>query len=128
VAIQLVSYVVILIILAVMANTMAMTARERTGEYATLKALGFSPAFVAGLITAESLLLALIGGVVGAALTFPVANVFGGAMGTLFPVFQVAPMTSALQLILAVGVGLAAAAIPAWRSSRVSITEGLRAV
>ena len=127
-AIQLVSYVVILIILAVMANTMAMTARERIGEYATLKALGFSPAFVAGLITAESMLLAVIGGVVGALLTFPAAEAFGGAMGTLFPVFQVAPSTSALQLGLALGVGLAAAAIPAWRSSRVSITEGLRAV
>ena len=128
VAIQLVSSAVIPIILAVMANTMAMTARERIGEYATLKALGFSPAFVAGLITAESMLLAVIGGVVGALLTFPVAEAFGGAMGTLFPVFQVAPSTSALQLGLALGVGLAAAAIPAWRSSRVSITEGLRAV
>ena len=41
-AIQAVSYVVIVIIMAVMANTMAMTARERYGEYATFKALGFS--------------------------------------------------------------------------------------
>jgi hypothetical protein len=40
-AIRVVSYVVIVIILAVMANTMAMSARERTSEYATLKALGF---------------------------------------------------------------------------------------
>ena len=40
-AIRIVSYVVILIIMAVMANTMAMSARERTAEYATLKALGF---------------------------------------------------------------------------------------
>ena len=39
-AIQAVSYVVIVIIMAVMANTMAMTARERYGEYATFKALG----------------------------------------------------------------------------------------
>ena len=39
-----VSFVVIVIILAVMANTMAMTARERLGEYATLKALGFGRA------------------------------------------------------------------------------------
>ena len=40
-AIQAVSFVVIVIIMAVMANTMAMTARERGAEYATLKALGF---------------------------------------------------------------------------------------
>ena len=48
VAIQAVSFVVILIIMAVMANTIAMTARERTSEYATLKALGFSPPSSAG--------------------------------------------------------------------------------
>src|SRR4051794_40883065 len=53
-AIQAVSYVVIVIIMAVMANTMAMTARERYGEYATFKALGFSNGFVAMLIFAES--------------------------------------------------------------------------
>src|SRR5690349_22606745 len=43
---SIVSFVVIVIIFAVVANTMAMTARERTAEYATLKALGFSPGFV----------------------------------------------------------------------------------
>jgi putative ABC transport system permease protein len=128
VAIQIVSYVVILIIMAVMANTMAMTARERTGEYATLKALGFSPQFVAGLITAESLMLAVFGGLAGALITFPVARAFGDAMGTIFPVFEVAPQTTWMQLILALVVGLVAAAIPAWRVSRIRIVEGLRAI
>ena len=61
-AIQAVSYVVIVIIMAVMANTMAMTARERYGEYATFKALGFSNGFVVMLIVAESLGIALLGG------------------------------------------------------------------
>jgi putative ABC transport system permease protein len=128
VAIQIVSYVVILIIMAVMANTMAMTARERTGEYATLKALGFSPQFVAGLITAESLMLAVFGGIAGALITFPVARAFGDAMGTIFPVFEVASQTTWMQLILALVVGLVAAAIPAWRVSRILIVEGLRAI
>jgi putative ABC transport system permease protein len=50
VAIQGVSYIVILIIMAVAANTMAMTARERLSEYATLKALGFKPGKVAAMI------------------------------------------------------------------------------
>ncbi len=128
VAIQIVSYVVILIIMAVMANTMAMTARERTGEYATLKALGFSPQFVAGLITAESLMLAVFGGIAGVLITFPVARAFGDAMGTIFPVFEVASQTTWMQLILALVVGLVAAAIPAWRVSRIRIVEGLRAI
>jgi putative ABC transport system permease protein len=127
-AIQVVSYVVILIILAVMANTMAMTARERIGEYATLKALGFSPRFVAGLVTGESLLLAVIGGFLGAALTFPAAAAFSGSVGTLFPVFEVSRDTTAAQLVLAVLVGLIAAIIPATRSARIRIVEGLRAI
>jgi putative ABC transport system permease protein len=127
-AIQVVSYVVILIILAVMANTMAMTARERIGEYATLKALGFSPRFVAGLVTGESLLLAVIGGILGAALTFPAAAAFSGSVGTLFPVFEVSRDTTAAQLVLAVLVGLIAAIIPATRSARIRIVEGLRAI
>jgi putative ABC transport system permease protein len=127
-AIQIVSYVVIVIILAVMANTMAMTARERTGEYATLKALGFSPLFVAGMITGESLLLALIGGVTGMLLTFPIADWFGSSMGTVFRVFEVSRDTSLMQLFLALLVGVFAAAVPAWNSSRIRIVEGLRAI
>ncbi len=48
IAIRIVSYVVIVIIMVVAANTMAMTARERIGEYATLKTLGFGPRYIAG--------------------------------------------------------------------------------
>ncbi len=127
-AIQVVSYVVILIIMAVMANTMAMTARERTAEYATLKALGFSPLFVAGLIVGESVMLASLGGLIGAAATFPAASAFVQSVGTLFPVFEVSRQTTVIQLLLALLVGLVAAAIPAVRSARVRIVEGLRAI
>ncbi len=73
-AIQAVSFVVIVIIMAVMANTMAMTARERSAEYATLKALGFGNGFVRRSIFAESLGIALVGGLLGIAVTFPLAR------------------------------------------------------
>jgi putative ABC transport system permease protein len=123
-----VSYVVILIIMAVMANTMAMTARERYAEYATLKAIGFSAPFVAGLIVAESLGLALVAGGLGIAITFPLAYAFADAMGSLFPVFFVSEGTVALQLGAALAVGAVAAAVPAWRAARIRIVDGLRAV
>jgi putative ABC transport system permease protein len=61
-AVQAVSFIIVLIIMAVMANTMSMTARERLAEYATLKALGFAPSFVVKLLFGESLLIAVIGG------------------------------------------------------------------
>ena len=128
VAIRVVSYVVIAIILAVMANTMAMTVRERTAEYATLKALGFGPGFVRGLIYGESLVIAGIGGALGIALTFPVASAFGAAMGSLFPIFYVSTSTVLLQAACALAVGLIAALLPGRRAARLNIVEGLRSV
>ena len=127
-AVEAVSFVVIVIIMAVMANTMAMAARERYSEYATLKALGFGNGFVGLLIFAESLGIALIGGLLGIALTLPVAAVFAGAVGTLFPVFVVSQSTMAMQLAAAAIIGGVAAAFPAWRASSVRIVEGLRTV
>jgi putative ABC transport system permease protein len=128
VAVQAVSFVVIVIIMAVMANTMAMTARERYGEYATMKALGFANGFVALLIFAESIGIAMAGGVLGILLTFPLANAFAGAMGTLFPVFFVTQETVLMQLGAALIVGTVAACVPAWRAARVRIVDGLRSI
>src|SRR5437763_1595650 len=96
-AIEAVSYVVIVIIMAVMANTMAMTARERYGEYATLKALGFRNGFVALLIFAESIGIALTGGLIGIALTFPMAHAFVAAVGSILSSFVVSQQTNLLQ-------------------------------
>jgi len=126
-AVQAVSFVVIIIIMAVMANTMAMTARERYGEYATMKALGFANGFVALLIFAESIGIALVGGALGILLTFPLAAAFAAALGTLFPVFFVSRETVLMQILAALVVGIVAACIPAWRAARVRIVDGLRA-
>ncbi len=128
VAIRMVSFVVILIIMAVMANTMAMSARERLGEYATLKALGFGPGFLARLIFGESLLLAAAGAALGGALLYPVAAAFAAKMGSLFPVFEVAPQTLLLQTGAALAVGLVAGVAPTLRAARVNIVDGLRSI
>jgi putative ABC transport system permease protein len=128
VAINAVSLVIVVIIMAVMANTMSMTARERLSEYATLKALGFPPGFIVQLLFGESLVIALLGGGLGLALTLPIAAAFAKSVGTLFPVFVVSDLTMALQLAASVTVGLVAAAWPAWKMSRISIVNGLRHV
>ncbi len=125
VAVQAVSFIIIVIIMAVMANTMTMTARERLAEYATLKALGFTPGFISKLLLGESLLIALIGGGIGMALTFPLAKAFGGAVGSFFPVFQVSSETLVLQGLACVVVGGVAAAWPAWKMSQIDIVQGL---
>ena len=128
VAVRAVSLIIVVIIMAVMANTMTMTARERLAEYATLKALGFSPGCVVRLLFGESLLIAAIGGLAGVLLTLPLAAGFRSAVGTLFPVFQVSTLTMALQLAAALGVGAVAAAWPAWKMSRIDIVAGLRQI
>lgn len=127
-AMQAVAYVVILIILAVMANTMAMAARERSREYATLKVLGFGNGFVSLLIVAESLTLSLLGGALGIALTYPAADAFYGAMRDMFRIFVVQPQTVAIQVAAAVIIALLAAVAPAINSARVRMVDGLRAV
>jgi len=128
VAIQGVSYVVILIIMAVAANTMAMTARERLPEYATLKALGFKPGTVAAMIMGEALLLALIGAGLGMLLTAPVIKLFHAATVSVFAKMPLVAETFYLQAACAVVVGVVAGIVPALRAARVKIVDGLRHV
>ena len=128
VAIKIVSFLVIFIIMAVMANTMAMTVRERMAEYATLKALGFGPCHLALLIFGESLAIAGFGAALGIALTFPVADRFGKALGNLFPVFNVSPETLYMQAAAGLIVGAVAALVPCVRAARIRIVDGLRSV
>ncbi len=127
-AIEVVSLLVIGIMLAVMANTMAMTARERKREYAVLKALGFGPWFIAALIGCESLIISSLGGVAGIAASYPLAEAFALQMGTLFPVFEISSMTVLTALATAIGVGIGAAVFPVWRAVKAPVGQGLGAV
>ncbi|EGJ52048.1 FtsX-like permease family protein [Desulfocurvibacter africanus] len=126
--IQLVSLVVIFIILAVAANTMAMSVRERMREYAVLKTLGFGGLWLATLVLGESMLIAAAGGLLGIALTFPAAAAFREAVGQFFPVFVVTRQTVLLDALAALSVGLLAAAFPLWTALRVRIADGLRRI
>ncbi len=128
VIIQLVSLVVVAIILVVAANTMAMSVRERMGEYAVLKTLGFGGTWISVLVLGESTLVALAGGLAGILLTFPAAAVFREAVGQFFPVFVVTGQTILLDALAALAVGLLAAVFPLWSALRVRIAEGLRRI
>lgn len=127
-AVRIVSFVVIVIIMAVMANTMAMTARERIGEYAVMKTLGFGGRHIAGLIFGESLIIAFTGCAFGIAATYPAANAFGDAMSTYFPVFNVQRETIYMDIAASLAVGLVAAVFPAWRAVKLRIADGLRRI
>jgi putative ABC transport system permease protein len=124
--IRLVSLAVIAIIMVVAANTMAMTARERMGEYATLKALGFGGFRIGALVWGESLALTAAGGALGMALTYPAADYFVLKLGQFFPVFHVSSATLLLDLAAIAAVGIAASLVPTWRAARVNVVEGFR--
>ncbi len=128
IAIKIVSYVVIVIIMVVAANTMAMTARERIAEYATMKALGFRWSHVAVTVFAESLLIALLGGTIGVLLTFPAANLLEKELSQFFPVFIISTETIYFQFAAAALVGIVASVFPVYRASTINIAEGLRRV
>ena len=127
-AIQLVSFVVIIIIMAVMANTMAMTARERIGEYSIFKTLGFGGRYIAVLIFGESLMISMIGCAFGIAFTFPAAKSFGNALSNFFPTFNVATETIYMDIAAALLVGTVAGIFPTLRSIRIRIADGLRRI
>ena len=127
-AIQLVSFVVIIIIIAVVANTMSMTYRERIGEYAIFKTLGFRGWRIAGMIVGESMVITLIGSFLGIVLTFPVARIVGKMLSNYFPVFNVAEEAIYMDLAASIIIGLLAAIVPTYRSVRIRIADGLRRI
>lgn len=125
-----ISSVVVFTILLVTSNTMAMSIRERAREIAILKTLGFGRPRLLGVLMGESAIIALTGGVlgcVGARLFFSVVDVWRYTQG-FFPVFIVEPSTILLGIGLSALIGLASAALPAVRVSRLTIAEALRRV
>lgn len=126
--IQAMSYFMVLIVLAVMANTLAMTVRERRSEYATMKAMGFGPGRLVYLILGESMALSLVSGLAGAALVIPTAAWTARKLGTIFPSFAVSTETLLYCVLAAIFVGTMAAIWPAWYVVRVPVTAALRSV
>jgi putative ABC transport system permease protein len=106
-------------------NTMMMAVRERTSELAVLKTIGFSNRSVLGMVLAESVLLLLIGGVLGlgiATLLLPVVSAASGGALNLPPV---AASNWLSGIALMVVIGLLVGALPALRAMRLNIVDAL---
>jgi putative ABC transport system permease protein len=122
------SYLIIGVILLVLVNTMAMSARERMSEYAVLKTLGFKAFHITGLILGESILLAAVGGVLGVLLSYPALTGIAKALQGFFSGFNTDLLTIILAAIFMATVGVLASAFPIYRALRSSIVDGLRHV
>jgi putative ABC transport system permease protein len=119
--------VVFFTLLLVTGNTMAIAVRERTGELAVLKAVGFSDTFVMVFVLAESLLLALVGGGLGLLLAKG-WSLMGDPTGGLLPFFYFPVKFMLLGVLLALAVGTVAGILPAISAMRLRVVDALRRV
>jgi putative ABC transport system permease protein len=110
-------------LLLVTGNTMAIAVPERTSELATLKAIGFTARFVLGLVLVESMLIALVGGLLG----------IGGAkllikqdltQGLILLYLPSAAIMAGV--VIALATGLVAGLIPAFNAMRLNVATALR--
>ena len=123
-----ISAVVTFAVLLIVANAMAMSIRERTTELAVLRALGFSTNTLLTLLTAESLVICLVGGSIGCLAAWAICRAVAGyALGGFFLLNLETGLPGALSALAAATLtSLASTLVPAYRASRMSIAEALR--
>jgi len=120
--------VVFFTLMLVTGNTMAISVRERTGELAVLKAIGFSDVFVLLFVLAESLVIAFIGGVLGLGLAMLAIPVVGASLNGLLPPLLLSVSVLSFGLGFAVFVGAASGLLPGIGAMRLRVVDALRRV
>jgi putative ABC transport system permease protein len=119
--------VVFFTLLLVTGNTMAIAVRERTGELAVLKAVGFTDRFVLLLVLGESLVISAVGGVIGLTLS-KLFTLSGDPTRGLLPFFYLPTSSILMGLGVAVAVGILAGILPATSAMRLRVVDALRKV
>jgi putative ABC transport system permease protein len=120
--------VVFFTLLLVTGNTMAISVRERTGELAVLKAIGYPDRFVLFFVLSEALVIALIGGLIGLGLAILAIPAVGAALQGLLPPLLLSVGVLALGLAFAVFVGVASGLLPGIGAMRLRVVDALRRV
>src|SRR6266581_3550172 len=124
---------VLFTVVLIVANTMAMGARERVTQIAVIRALGFRRRQVLALVLSEAMVLALLGGLVGVLFSIPFTHMLVEGMkhSPVAPFaynIRISAATLLTAFVAAVAIGVVSGFVPAIRSARVSIVDGLRQV
>jgi len=106
-------------------NTMMQAVRERTSELAVLKTIGFSSRSVLVMVLAESVLLLMLGGVVGLALASVIIPAVSAGSGGMLNLPSVGANSWLLGLALMALIGVLVGALPAWNAMRLNIVDAL---
>jgi putative ABC transport system permease protein len=123
-----ISTVVLFTVILVAANTMAMSIRERTGEIAILKTLGFAPGLILNMMVTESMMIALGGGLLGslgARYLYRILNLDSISRGFVQQL-DVRWNTVLLSVGIALAVAMFSTLIPAYNASRLPISVAVR--
>jgi putative ABC transport system permease protein len=120
--------VVFFTLLLVTGNTMAISVRERIGELAVLKAIGFSDRSILFFVLAESLTIALVGGLLGLGLAALAIPVLAAALNGLLPTLILSPAILSVGLGTALLVGVVSGLLPGIGAMRMRVVNALRRV
>jgi putative ABC transport system permease protein len=127
---ELLGLVVVIAIGLVAANTAAMSIRERRGEIAVMRSMGFPARLILGLLLSESLIIALLGGLLGCGVALTSLKLFSVNADALGPfvVIRIPPAVIAQTLGVAVLIGLLGAYVPARSALGRKIVDSLRTI
>jgi putative ABC transport system permease protein len=120
--------VVFFTLLLVTGNTMAISVRERVGELAVLKAIGYPDRYVLFFVLSEALVIALIGGLIGLGLAVLAIPFVGAALRGLLPPLLLSVSVLSAGLAFAVFVGVASGLLPGIGAMRLRVVDALRRV
>jgi putative ABC transport system permease protein len=119
--------IVFFTLLLVTGNTMAIAVRERTPELAILKALGYSNRFILFYVLAESVSIALLGGILGIGAAKGL-TLLGSPAPSVLPLFYLPTAQIGLGIVLALIIGGLAGLLPAVIASRLRVVDALRKI
>lgn len=130
---DIVSIFILVIMLLILGNTIAMGVRERSREYAVLRAIGFLPSHIRLFVIGEAVVLGIFASVVGVGIAYPFVNgmmskVIEENMGAWFPYFRVEPTTAAAAFVMGILLATVGSLIPAIQAGRISVIDALRRV
>ena len=111
----------------VMMNTMLMSVFERTREIGVLRAVGWSKGRIVRLILGESLILSVIGGIIGIGLGVGVVNALNQSPA-LVGMFEntITMMTFVQGMVIALFLGAVGGLYPAWHAAQLQPVEAMR--
>jgi putative ABC transport system permease protein len=112
-------------LLLVSGNTMAQSVRERISELAVLKTLGFPDRAVLGIVLSESVLIMLMGGLLGIGIGWALVQGIARSLAAFLPGIFLSPQALLAAIALMVVVGIAAGIFPALKAMRLSIVDAL---